>query len=398
MAIKLLMPKLGLNMVEGQVTEWVKKEGDLVKKGDAIYIVETDKVTNEVEAPENGKLVKILVKEGEVVPVRQVVGILASEGEEVDIEALLGESTPGSAPINQFTMSAVAEKVRELVALPPSGGQVMASPLAKRLAAEKGINLAEISGSGPGGRVTIEDIEKAIGPSGSSTISGELPGRLIPLAGVRKVVAERMTLSAKTVPMVTLNSELEVTAAVIYRDGLKNAGKEKSEVPGLNAIFAYLSAKALKEFPYLNATFTDKGIRLIDVVNIGLAVDTPEGLLVVVVREADKKSVMEINSELNALAERALNHKSAPSDLGGSTFTITNLGMAGVDSFNPIINPPEEGILGIGRFLEKEITKDGKTHHGFTAILSLTFDHRVIDGAPAARFLQRLNELIKELK
>jgi len=398
MAIKLLMPKLGLNMVEGQVTEWVKKEGDLVKKGDAIYIVETDKVTNEVEAPENGKLVKILVKEGEVVPVRQVVGILASEGEEVDIETLLGESTPGSAPINQFTMSAVAEKVRELVALPPSGGQVMASPLAKRLAAEKGINLAEISGSGPGGRVTIEDIEKAIVPSGSGTISGELPGRLIPLAGVRKVVAERMTLSAKTVPMVTLNSELEVTAAVIYRDGLKNAGKEKSEVPGLNAIFAYLSAKALKEFPYLNATFTDKGIRLIDVVNIGLAVDTPEGLLVVVVREADKKSVMEINSELNALAERALNHKSAPSDLGGSTFTITNLGMAGVDSFNPIINPPEAGILGIGRFLEKEITKDGKTHHGFTAVLSLTFDHRVIDGAPAARFLQRLNELIKELK
>ena len=398
MAVKLLMPKLGLNMVEGQVTEWVKKEGDLVKKGDAIYIVETDKVTNEVEAPENGKLVKILVKEGEVVPVRQVVGILAGEGEEVDINALLAETMPGSPVANPSTQTAAAEKVAAPIAASPSGGQVMASPLAKRLAAEKGIDLAEISGSGPGGRITTEDIEKAIASKGTSSISGELPGRLVPLSGVRKVVAERMALSAKTIPMVTLNSELDVTTAVNYRESLKKAGKEKSEIPGYNAIFAYLSAKALKEFPYLNATFTDKGIRLIDVVNIGVAVDTPEGLLVVVVRDADKKNVLEINSELNALAERAQNHKSAPSDLGGSTFTITNLGMAGVDSFNPIINPPEAGILGIGRFIEKEIVKDGKTQHGFTAIFSLTFDHRVIDGAPAARFLQHLNELIMELK
>ena len=398
MAVKLLMPKLGLNMVEGQVTERVKKEGDLVKKGDAIYIVETDKVTNEVEAPENGKLVKILVNEGEVVPVRQVVGILASEGEEVDINALMAESMPGSAAVIPSNQPAAVEKSATPVTASPLGGQVLASPLAKRLAAEKGINLAEIKGSGPGGRITTEDIERAIASTGTSNSSDELPGRLIPLAGVRKVVAERMTLSAKTVPMVTLNSELDVTAAVNYREGLKNASKEKSEIPGYNAILAYLSAKALKKFPYLNASFTDKGIRLIDVVNIGVAVDTPEGLLVVVVRDADKKSVMEVNSELNALAERAQNHKSAPSDLGGSTFTITNLGMAGVDSFNPIINPPEAGILGIGRFTEKEIVNEGKAHHGFAAIFSLTFDHRVIDGAPAARFLQHLNELIKELK
>ena len=207
-----------------------------------------------------------------------------------------------------------------------------------------------------------------------------------------------MTLSAKTIPMVTLNSELDVTAAVNYREALKKAGLEKSEIPGYNAIFAYLSSKALKEFPYLNASFTDKGIRLIDVVNIGIAVDTPEGLLVVVVRDADKKSVLEINSELIALAERAQNHKSAPSDLGGSTFTITNLGMAGVDSFNPIINPPEAGILGIGRLNEKEIVNEGKVHKGFSAFFSLTFDHRVIDGAPAARFLQLLNELITKFK
>jgi len=398
MAVKLLMPKLGLNMVEGQVTEWVKKEGDLVMKGDAIFIVETDKVTNEVEAPENGRLVKILVKEGEVVPVRQVVGILAGEGEEVDVNALLAETIPGPAAAIVSNQPSAAEKESTPVAASSSGGQLMASPLAKRLAAEKGIDLAKINGSGPGGRITTEDIEKAVASTGTSTTANELPGKLVPLAGVRKVVAERMSLSAKTIPMVTLNSELDVTFAVAYRDALKNAGKEKSEIPGYNAIFAYLSARALKEHPYLNATFTEKGIRLIDAVNIGVAVDTPEGLLVVVVRDADKKSVVEVNSELNSLAERAQNHKSAPADLGGSTFTITNLGMAGVDSFNPIINPPEAGILGIGRLNEKEIVKDGKTQHGFTATFSLTFDHRVIDGAPAARFLQRLNELIKDLK
>jgi pyruvate dehydrogenase E2 component (dihydrolipoamide acetyltransferase) len=398
MAVKLLMPKLGLNMVEGKVTEWIKKEGDQVKKGDAIYVVETDKVTNEVEAPENGKLVKILVKEGEVVPVRQVVGILAGDGEQVDIDALLAETMPGSAAVKLSTQVATPANASTPISATSVGGQVMASPLAKRLAAEKGIGLETIKGSGPGGRITIEDIEKVINTKGMSSPSAELPGKLVPLTGVRKVVAERMTLSATSIPMVTLNSELDMTALINFREEMKKESKEKSEIPGYNAIVAYLSAKALKEFPYLNASFTDKGIRLMDVINIGVAVDTPEGLLVVVVRDADKKSIMEINSELNALAERALNHKSAPLDLGGSTFTITNLGMAGVDSFNPIINPPEAGILGIGRFIEKDILKEGKVQRGFSATFSLTFDHRVIDGAPAAHFLQRLNELILEFK
>jgi len=274
--------------------------------------------------------------------------------------------------------------------------QIMASPLAKRLAAEKGIDLAKIDGSGPGGRITTEDIEKAIKSKVVDNSINDLPGRLVQLSGVRKVIAERMTFSAKTVPMVTLNSELDVTSIVNYREGLKNAGKDKSEIAGINAIIAMHTAKALTEFQFLNASFTERGIRLMDTVNIGVAVDTPEGLMVVVVKDADKKSLEAINSELNALAERALNHRSAPIDLGGSTFTITNLGMVGVDSFNPIINPPEAGILGIGRFIQKEEIKDGKKLKEFSAIFSLTFDHRVIDGAPAARFLQRLGELIKD--
>ncbi len=236
----------------------------------------------------------------------------------------------------------------------------MASPLAKRLAVENGIRLEVIKGSGPGGRITTEDVEKAIANKGAASADADLPGRVVTLAGVRKVVAERMALSAKTVPMVTLNSELDVTPLVSYREQMKKAGKEKNEITGYNAILAYLTARTLREFPYLNASFTDKGIRLIDVENMGIAVDTPEGLLVVVVRDADKKGLEEINSEFNSMADRALNHKSEPTDLGGSTFTITNLGMAGVDSFNPIINPPEAGILGIGRFVEKKNFESGK--------------------------------------
>lgn len=398
MAVKLLMPKLGLNMVEGQVTEWIKKEGDTVKKGEVIYIVETDKVTNEVEAPESGKLVKILVKDGEVVPVRQVVGIMAGEGEQVDINALMAETVPGAEVIQPQSRPATAGNAPITMVAASMTGQVLASPLAKRLAAEHGINLASVKGSGPGGRINTEDVEKAIAEKGAGIPAGELPGRLVPLMGVRKVVAERMALSASTIPMVTLNSEIDVTSLVKFREGLKQADKDKSEIPGYNALICFLVAKALKEFPYLNASFTENGIRLLDMVNIGVAVDTPEGLLVVVARDADKKGHGEINSELNSLAERALSHKSAPQDLGDSTFTITNLGMVGVDSFNPIINPPEAGILGIGRFVEKEIFKEEKVLRGFFATFSLTFDHRVIDGAPAARFLQRLSESISEFK
>jgi pyruvate dehydrogenase E2 component (dihydrolipoamide acetyltransferase) len=398
MAIKLIMPKLGLNMVEGQLTEWKKKEGDEIKKGETLYIVETDKVTNEVESPENGKLVKILVKEGEVVPVRQVVGILAGEGEQVDISALMAETMPGKEAVKPFSQAATTGNATVTMVAAAMTGQILASPLAKRLATENDIDLTLVKGSGPGGRITTEDIEKVITNKGTNSSASEISGRLMPVTGVRKVVAERMALSANTIPMVTLNSRLDVTPLVKAREALKKAGKEKSEIPGYNTIIAFLVAKALKEAPYLNASYTDKGIRLMDAVNIGVAVDTPEGLMVVVVKDADKKSLEEINSDLSSLADRALNHKSAPTDLGGSTFTITNLGMVGVDSFNPIINPPEAGILGIGRFIENEAIKEGKVLPGYSATFSLTFDHRVIDGAPAARFLQKLGELIKEFK
>ena len=396
MAIKLIMPKLGLNMVEGQVTQWVKHEGDDIKKGETIFIVETDKVTNEVEAPENGRLVKILVEEGGVVPVRQTVGILAAEGEQVDIEALLRDEKP--AVEKQLQPQAKTASPANFTQSAASSGQILASPLAKRLAADNKINLLDVKGSGPGGRINTEDVEKLIAQKGAGSALEALPGKLVPLAGMRKVIAERMTLSATSVPMVTLNSNLDITPLVSYRERLKNAGKDKQDIPGYNAIIAYLTAKTLQEFPYLNASFSDKGIRLIEAINIGVAVDTPEGLMVVVVKNAAGRDLAEINADLNTMIERALNHKSTPEDLSNGTFTITNLGMVGVDSFNPIINPPEAGILGIGKFSQADFSNPSDSDRKIFAVFSLTFDHRVIDGAPAARFLQRLGELIFSFK
>lgn len=395
MATKLIMPKLGLNMVEGEVTQWLKKEGDSVTKGEIVYVVETDKVTNEVEAPEDGILAKIFVKEGEVVPVRRIVGVLAKQGEQVNINEILGEekSTNSKTEIagkttGLSTPSAATSNV---------GRQWLASPLVKRMAAEKGIDLGTIKGTGPGGRIMAEDLYKSLVSGETMDKGAELPGTLVPFTQRRKITADRMTQSSKTMAMVTLNSELDVLPIVDFCEKMKSESKSKSEIPGINAILVFLVARALKDFPFLNASFTDQGIRLHESRNIGLAVDSPDGLLVVVLRDADKKPIIDIHKELNELVERALNRKSRPEDLEGSTFTITNLGMYGVDSFNPIINPPEAGILGVGRFKEKLLTNQYDNMSRYIATFSLTFDHRIIDGAPAAQFLQRFQELIVAL-
>ena len=399
MPVKLIMPKIGLNMVEGQITEWVVKEGESVKKGDVMYVIETDKVSNDVEAPQDGVLLKILVPAQKVVQVREVVGILAGQNEVVDLASVMKKFYDDRNQKEETKLkTAEISKQSQKVANDGKTGEILASPLAKRFAGQNDIDLSGVKGSGPGGRIKMEDIEKLIKEKGSGKEEGALTGKIIPLAGVRKVVAERMAFSTNTMAMVTLNSDLDVTSLVAYRENLKKASKDKKEIPGYNAMLVFLIARMLKEFPYMNASFTNSGIKLIDVVNLGLAVDTSEGLMVVVVRKADQKSVGQIHRELNLLTERAQNQRSAPEDLEGSTFTITNLGMYGIDAFTPIINPPEAAILGVCRFVEKDVLIKGQNKRRTMANFSLTFDHRVIDGGPAARFLQRLGELIAKVE
>jgi pyruvate dehydrogenase E2 component (dihydrolipoamide acetyltransferase) len=406
MPIEVVMPKLGLNMSEGRLLEWLRKEGDSIQRGDPLFVVETDKVTTESEALASGILGKILVPAGETVPVRTVVAhILAGEeadrslskdpkpvvtGFKIQPEAPRGATTEGSGKAPAST-----------VAVPEVTGagsmKALASPVARRMAKEHGIDLTSVKGSGPGGRIIQEDVERALlgrqpVPAVQSTETR------IPIDGIRAVIARRMAGSLASTAPVTLQAETDVSEVVAFRERLREkAGYTGAPFPGYNAIFIWLVAKALCQHPMLNAKQDGDFIQLQAQINVGLAVDTPAGLVVVVVREADKKTILDIHQELDELVRRALERKSLPEDLEGGTFTITNLGAFGVDAFTPIINPPEMAILGIGRIAEKLVIRSGKVMQRQISTLSLTFDHRLVDGAPAGRFLQTLTSMIEEL-
>jgi pyruvate dehydrogenase E2 component (dihydrolipoamide acetyltransferase) len=274
---------------------------------------------------------------------------------------------------------------------------ILASPAAKRLARERGIDLREVTGSGPDGRITQEDVETVItqkqaAPAAVST-SQE---KRFPLKGVRKIIFQRMAESLHSSAQVTLQREVDVTTLVDYRERAKEqAAKLGQAAPGYNAILIHLTARALVACPYMNASLEREEVVWHNLIHIGLAVDTLEGLVVVVVRDADQKSILEIHKEIDRMVAQAQNHQAQPENQSGSTFTLTNLGGLGVDGFTPILNSPEVGILGIGRIQEKPVIQQGKIGQRAMCTLSLTFDHRIVDGVPAAKFLQKLTELIE---
>jgi pyruvate dehydrogenase E2 component (dihydrolipoamide acetyltransferase) len=265
------------------------------------------------------------------------------------------------------------------------------------MAKEHRIDLTSVKGSGPGGRIIQEDVERALqGRQPDPAVQS--PETRIPIEGIRAVIAKRMSGSLASTAPVTLQSETDVSELVAFRERLREkAGQSGALLPGYNAIFVWLVAKAICQHPWLNARQDGDFIQLQAQINVGLAVDTPAGLVVVVVRETHKKTILDIHQELDELVRRALERKSLPEDLEGGTFTITNLGAFGVDAFTPIINPPEMAILGIGRIAEKLVIRSGKVMQRHMSTLSLTFDHRLVDGAPAGRFLQTLSSMIEEL-
>jgi pyruvate dehydrogenase E2 component (dihydrolipoamide acetyltransferase) len=397
MPIELVMPKLGLNMEEGLLIEWLKREGDPVKKNDPLFVVETEKVTNEYVATTDGILAKILVQGGTTVPVRTVVGYMIAEGESLPVVgSSLIESAAQAAP-------EPAAALPEPVPTRGASDRILATPIAKRIAKENNIDLATVKGTGPDGRISQEDVERAIKaradvaqkPAPSAQIPA--PGDLIPIGGIRAIISDRMFKSVSTTAQVTLHTEVDASHLVAWRARVKKEGETSgTSAPGINAILVYLVAKALRSHPLLNSKQSGNAIQLISTINLGVAVDSEHGLVVIVVKDADKKSIGEIDAEINAMAEHVVQHKSPMEDLTGSTFTITNLGRFGVDFFTPIINPPEMAILGVGRIQEKLVVKDGKVTQCHMMGLSLTFDHRLVDGAPAARFLQTVSAKIEE--
>jgi len=363
---KILMPRLSLTMKTGTVVQWFKKEGEKVQKGEPLVEVLSEKVTYDVEAPESGILRKILAIEGTDVPVAQTIGIIAAPDEQIpEIEVAEVEAVPERELI---------EKAEE---------RIIASPAAKRLAREHGVDLSKVVGTGPEGRIVEDDVKKFI-----EEITRLAPRvrEIIPLTGIRKTTAERVSLSARTAPHSTITMEVD----------MKNAVKLHEETQAsYTDMLVKATAQALREYPIINSTLEGEQIKIFEDINVGVAVATEKGLVVPVVHNADKKSLNEIASALKELVEKAREGKLTKEDLTGGTFTITNLGMYGVDVFIPIINPPETAILGVGRVSEKPVVVNNEIKTKPTMHLSLSFDHRIVDGAPAAQFLQRVKHILE---
>jgi pyruvate dehydrogenase E2 component (dihydrolipoamide acetyltransferase) len=461
MATEVIVPKQGQTVETVRLVQWLVKEGDPVKKGDPILEIETDKAVFEIEAPASGVLRRIEHHEGEEVPVVTRVGIIAAPNE--DISSLLGgatpaavkaaptvsEAMPGAAPSTPPTAAAgrvfasprARKAAREaglsdlsIIRGSGPGGRIVeadvlaylaqkpavptpekvavtgvipmapATPLAQRLAADLGVDLSKVVGTGPGGRITRADVERAAQeaqavptrPAMAPTppTSAALPAgvrQVVPIRGIRARIAERMHQSVQTAAHVTLFTEVDATELVALRTRLKEDGITVS----YNDLMVYIVARALHDHPALNATQVGDEIHYLEPIHIAVAVDTERGLLVPVIRDADKKGLAQIAQEFAEKAQAAKEGRSQPDDLVGGTFTITNLGMYEIDGFTPIINPPQCAILGVGRILDKPVVRDSAVVVRKMMVLSLSFDHRLVDGAPAARFLQQVKRLVE---
>lgn len=393
MAHSIVMPSLGMFTGEGTVTAWLRPRGARVEAGEPIVEVTTEKTTQEIVAPTDGVLHPI-AEVGENLSVQGLIGYILADGE---LPPASSSSLPEAARSGpRAGPPASAEAPREAMPRPAASGEVRASPVARRLAAEHGIDVASLVGSGPGGRIVEADVQAEIAkrsaaaaspPPGTPADRARRIRARIPLIGMRRTIAERLRSSLSVAAPVTLTRDVEAETLVAARQRLG------SSVP-YDALFIKIFAAALRERPELNAVVEDNAILVLDEINVGFAVAVPDGLVVPVVRNADARSLGEVAAEVRALADRARTNKLQPADVTGGTATITNLGAYGVDAFTPIINPPQSVILGIGRILARPVVRDGQLAAGQTCALSLTFDHRVADGVPAAQLLDVVARLL----
>lgn len=419
----ILMPRLSDTMTEGVIAAWHKKVGDAVKKGDLLADVETDKATMELESYKNGKLLYIGAQKGDKVPVNALLCIIGEEGK-VDVDKIVAAAKGGvaapaeneSAPAEK-TGSATATSsaaAKETASAPvhdaSSNGRVKASPLAKKIAAEKGINIAQVQGSGDGGRIIKSDIDNykpaaasetkssaTAGSSSSSGVGGAPAGQVsfddVPVTQMRKAIAKSLAGSLFTAPHFYVTMSIDMDKAVESRAKLNEVSKVKIS---FNDMVLKACAIALKQHPAINSSWLGDKIRVNHHVNIGVAVAVPDGLLVPVVRFADTKTFSQIGAEVKEFAQKAKDKKLQPADWEGSTFTISNLGMFGVDEFTAIINPPDSCILAVSAIQQTPVVKDGQIKIGNVMKVTLSCDHRVVDGATGSAFLLTLKSLLEE--
>lgn len=394
MATKVLMPKLSDTMDEGKILKWLRKEGEKVKQGEPLVEIESDKADMELEAYDSGVLRKIVVPDGGKAPIGALIGIIGDAQE--DIKGLLSETSP--APPKAESPKAAQASVQ---AAPPqpvataakreepgrTDGRLKASPLAKKIAQDRGIRLESVRGSGPQGRIVKRDLDAAPGGFAARPGAAIVPGTTeeVDLSGIRRTIAKRMAESKMTAPHFYVTIDIDMEPAMAFRNQILNATSLKLS---FTDIVIKAAAMALMKHPYVNGTYLGDRARLHHYAHIGVAVALDEGLVTPVVRNCEQKRIDQINAELRDLVDRARTRKLKPDEYQGSTFTISNLGMFDVDDFVAIINPPEGAILAIGSIVERPVVRDGSIVIGHTMKVTLSSDHRIIDGAVAARFLQ----------
>ncbi len=409
-----LMPRLSDTMTEGVIAGWNKNVGDTVKKGDVLAEIETDKATMELESYKNGKLLYQGAKKGEKIAVNDLLCIIGEEGK-VDVNAVVAAAKGGggaaaapAAASQTPAESQPAAQPAETAAQPEAStanGRVKASPLAKKLAAEKGIDINKVNGSGDGGRIVKSDVDNykpaaaaAQAPAAKASATSQVPAGVVsfdevPVSQMRKVIAKRLAESKFTAPHFYVTIAIDMDAAVASRAKLNEVSKVKIS---FNDLVLKACAVALKQHPAVNSSWLGDKIRVNHHVNIGVAVAVEDGLLVPVVRFADTKSLSQIAAEVKEAAQKAKDKKLQPADWEGNTFTISNLGMFGVDEFTAIINPPDSCILAIGGISQVPVVKNGAIVPGNVMKVTLSCDHRVVDGATGAAFLQTLKSLLEE--
>lgn len=454
MITEVILPKLGQTMDEGSIVEWMKEEGDAIRRGDVLFTVESDKATLEVEATKRGYLRRILVPAGESAPVLSPVGLITKSLDEdiCDYGMEIAGDTAETDQVSDLAAEASGVPTEETdVTSRPDGQRIFASPRARRAARDESIDLSRVVGTGPNGRIAERDVLAYVasqprvspvarrladslgvalgtvvgtGPGGrivksdvESAAAGSAPTEAVPqvvqpqaaslameetpLAGVRAVIARRMHESHQATAPVTLTIEVDATELVKVREGLKAKLADRLGFNiGYNDLLIVIAARVLREIPYMNVRLVGDAsagvVQRLSQINVALAVDTDRGLLVPVVRDADRKGLADVALDLRALIERARDGSASLDDLTGSTFTITNLGMFEIDAFTPIINLPEAAILGVGRIKPRAVVVGDEICIRKMMWLSLTIDHRLVDGGPAARFLQRIKMLIEE--
>ncbi len=397
------LPDLGEGITEGEVLKWMVKEGDQIKEDQPIVEVMTDKVNVQIPSPRSGRVSKLLVKEGDIAKVGQTI-LVIDDGTSVAQAAPPAQTQPKQAPAQAPAQAAVQVPPASPAPVRP----VLATPATRKLARELGVDIARLHGSGPQGRVTDDDVRKSAARPvpGAAVVQGPPPTRggpreeIVPLRGLRRTISERMVKSLRTGAQVTHVDEADMTELVLLRDAFKGSAEKRGVRLTYLPFIIKALVPALKEFPYVNSSLDEAAGNIIlkKYYNIGIAADTEQGLVVPVVKDVDRKDIFELAGEIAKLSEKARTGQLGLDDVRGSTFTITNVGAIGGLFATPIVNLPEVAILGLHKIAKRPVVRDGKIEIRDTTYLSLSFDHRVVDGAYAARFTSRLIDTIQDTK